>query len=87
MGGRVWRAKMRSLGGHLHEMGLAMYNIVFPEVFKIKEWFFSIFLIESLPNWGEALGLRARNKGKMLGFGNQILKVGSNAGYFCRREE
>ena len=68
--------------GSFHDLGLAMYNIVFVKVLKIKGWFFPISLIKSPPNWGSALGLRAENKGRMLGFGNQVLKVCLNAGYF-----
>ena len=76
------------LGESFHDVGLAMYTIVFAEVLKIKEWFFfSYFFDRKSTKLGEGIGPTSWKQGRMLGFGNQILKVDLNAGYFFRREE
>lgn len=45
--------------GSFHDLGFAMYNIVFAEVFKIMEWFFflSIFIQEKIYQWEEEIWL------------------------------
>ena len=90
MGGRVSRAKMRSLGGELSRFGTCIvYYRICGGISRSRNGmgFFYFLDKESLPNGRRRLGLRAGNKAGCWDLEIKILKVVLNAGYFFRREE